>query len=236
MKNYYLIIDTETTMNDNVVDFGAVVCDRKGRIQTQAGVLLGDVYYDRANNALFHFKGEKGFWNPARLEERYSAYDRMIENGTRMLASASAINRWLERVRGEFNPILTAYNLAFDSSKCQKTGIDLSIFSERFCLWHAAAAKWGKSKAYRQNILDTVSFNSPTDKGNMSYQTNADTMARFIIGPDLPPEPHTALEDIIGYELPILMALVKRTPKKDYLNPPPYNWKEYQVREHFKPA
>jgi len=38
-KDYYLIIDTETTMNDKVADFGAVVIDRQGNIQTQCGVL-----------------------------------------------------------------------------------------------------------------------------------------------------------------------------------------------------
>ena len=235
MKTHYLIIDTETTMTDKVADFGAIVCDRKGRIQTQAAVLIGEVYSDRNNHPLFHFKGSS-FWNADRLESRYSAYDNMVNSGTRMLASAAAVNRWLERVRGEYNPILTAYNLAFDASKCANTGIDLNIFSERFCLWHAAANKWARSKAYRQAILDSVAFNIPTGKGNMSYQTNADTMARYIVGPELEPEPHTALEDIMGYELPILMALVKNTPKKEYMNPPPYNWRDYQVRDHFKPA
>ena len=235
MKNHFLIIDTETTMTDKVADFGAVVCDRKGRIQTQVAVLIGEVYSDRNQHPLFHFKGHS-FCNPDRLESRYSAYDNMVNNGTRMLASASAVNRWLERVRGEYNPILTAYNLAFDASKCANTGIDLNIFSERFCLWHAAANKWARSKAYRQAILNSVAFNNPTDKGNMSYQTNADVMARYIVGPELQPEPHTALEDIMGYELPILLALVKNTPKKDYMNPPPYNWRDYQVRDHFKPA
>ena len=137
MKTHFLIIDTETTMTDKVADFGAIVCDRKGRIQTQAAVLIGEVYSDRNNHPLFHFKGNS-FWNADRLESRYSSYDNMVNTGTRMLASASAVNRWLERVRGEYNPILTAYNLAFDASKYANTGIDLNIFSERFCLWHAA--------------------------------------------------------------------------------------------------
>jgi hypothetical protein len=43
-KDYYLIIDTETTMSDKVADFGAVVVDRKGNIQTQCGVLVNGVF------------------------------------------------------------------------------------------------------------------------------------------------------------------------------------------------
>ena len=30
-KDHYLIIDSETTVKDHVVDFGAVVTDKKGR-------------------------------------------------------------------------------------------------------------------------------------------------------------------------------------------------------------
>ena len=43
-KDYYLIIDTETTINDKVADFGAVICDRKGNIADQCGVLVSGVF------------------------------------------------------------------------------------------------------------------------------------------------------------------------------------------------
>lgn len=70
----------------------------------------------------------------------------------------------------------------------------------------------------------------------MSFKTNAEIMARFILNdPDLPDEPHTAIEDVIGYELPILQRLVNTTAKKDYLNPElSFDWRKVQVRDHFK--
>ena len=127
--------------------------------------------------------------------------------------------------------------LPFDSGKCSNSGIDLDIFEKRFCLWAASAEKWGKTKAYRQFVLDTVGFNKPTKLGNMSYHTNAEIMARFVLdNPMMPDEPHTALEDALHYEAPILTALVKNTPVADYMNPPGYNWRNFQVKGNFKPA
>ena len=68
----------------------------------------------------------------------------------------------------------------------------------------------------------------------MSYITNAEVMARFVLGnPELEDEPHTALEDIVDYELPILNALIKTTKAKDYMNPTPYSWRDYQVKDWF---
>ena len=31
-RDYFLIVDTETTQTDMVADFGAIICDRKGNI------------------------------------------------------------------------------------------------------------------------------------------------------------------------------------------------------------
>jgi hypothetical protein len=71
----------------------------------------------------------------------------------------------------------------------------------------------------------------------MSYKTNAEIMTRFVLGqPELENEPHTALEDAIGYELPILQKLLRHSSKKELLSlSEGYNWRNYQVRDHFKP-
>ena len=91
------------------------------------------------------------------------------------------------------------------------------------------------SKAYKNFALSVHAFNPPTKLGNMSFQTNAEIMARFISGdPSLPDEPHTAIEDVIFYELPILQKLVLTTPKKDYMNPElAFDWRKVQVKDHF---
>lgn len=236
-KKFFLIVDTETTQTDRVADFGAVICDRQGTVHAQAGVLVRDFYAHPRLHPLFHIHGDAGdIWSKAKLPQRYERYDKMVENGSRMIASVPAINKWLAQAQAKYRPTLTAYNLAFDEGKCRNSDIDLSIFEDRFCLWHAAAGRWAHTLPYRRFIMETVGFNPPTDKGNMSYLTNAEVMARFVLGnPELPDEPHTALEDALGYELPILTALIATTKKADYMNPPPYNWRNYQVKDWFKP-
>ena len=237
-KDYFFLHDTETTQDSMVADFAGVICDRQGKIYTQIAVLVKDIFDDRENHPLFHIYGDAGdLWSKAGLPARYDRYNRMIDAGIRMVASVSAINSWLAKAKAQYNPILTAYNLAFDVGKCENTAIDLTIFDKRFCLWYASVDRWAKTKKYRQFILENHSFISPTGLGNMSYRTNAETMARFILGdPGYPDEPHTALEDIIDYELPILRALVKGYSKKNWLNPVPWNWRDLQVKDHFKPA
>ena len=180
-------------------------------------------------------------WSKAALPKRYDSYNKMLDSGVRMLAGVGAINRWLDKVAKKYNPYLTAYNLNFDLVKCSNTGIDLTMFADRqFCLWYASVAKWGLTKKYKNFALQINALNSPTlpsehfEFGNCSYKTNAETMARFVLNnPTLADEPHTALEDILYYELPILTRLVKTAKKKDWLNPPTFNWRKVQLRDHF---
>ena len=151
-----------------------------------------------------------------------------------MIASISAINRWLEKAKVTHDPIMTAYNLPFDLNKCENTGIDLTLFPSRFCLWAASYTRWAHKKDYQNFALSVHGFNPPTALGNMTYKTNAELMARYVLKmPDLPDEPHTALEDIIDYELPILRAVVKGWKRENWMNPISYNWRECQVRDHF---
>lgn len=236
-KQFFLIADTETTQDNLVADFGAVICDRQGRIYGQCSVLIAGIFNDPKKHPLFFDSSQPStaLWSKAGADKRYAKYMKMLKEGSRMLASVTAVNRWLERVMGKYNPILTAYNLPFDASKCKNTGIDLTIFNERFCLWAAAYTKWAKTRNYKNFILQVHGFNTPTDLGNMTYQTNAEIMTRFITGnPDLPDEPHTALEDVIDYELPILTAYLKNTSKAELLNIEPYNWRDVQVKDHFQ--
>lgn len=234
-KKYFLIIDTETTQTDKVADFGAIVCDKQGRIVAECGVLVRDFFCDRESHPLFYTKDADPLWGKANLPRRYAEYDRMLSDGRRMLASVAAVNSWLSKVNSKYRPILTAYNLAFDRSKLSNSGIDISIFAESFCLWHAAANKWMHTKAYRTFILENHLFNNPTKLGNMTFQTKAEPMAAFVLGDaSMPKEPHTALEDARDYELPILAALVKNASPKDYMNPKPVTWRDVQVKDWFK--
>jgi hypothetical protein len=234
-KDYYLIIDTETTINDKVADFGAVICDRKGNIADQCAVLVSGVF---GIDPLFYIANEKekSLWSKQGKDRRFTKYNEMLENGTRMLASVNAINNWLERTKREYNPILTAYNLPFDMDKCNKTGIDLTMFKNSFCMWRAAFNKYAMTKSYKNFTMQIHAINPPTKLGNCSFQTNAEVMTRFILDePDLQDEPHLALEDIVYYELPILKRLIQTTKKSVFMDPElGFDWRKVQLKNHFK--
>jgi hypothetical protein len=235
-KKFFLIVDTETTVTDKVADLGIVVADKQGNIEYDAGLLVREIFNDREQHLLFHDQTADPLWGRRNLPRRYKHYEDMLADGRRMLASVAAINRLIVKIRLKYNPVFTAYNIAFDAQKLANTGIDMTLFEQRFCLWHAAANKWASTKAYRQFVLDNHLFGNRTAKGNMTVKTGADFMARFLLGDDLPPEPHTALEDARDYELPILRELVKNTSPKVYMAPPKYNWRDFQVKNAFRPV
>ncbi len=238
MKNYFCIIDTETTQDSLVADFAAVIVDRKGNVMSQCAVLVNGVFTDMEKHPLFYTSGDdSALWAKAGLPARYDRYNRMVENGSRMVCSVAAINRWIDKAIATYDPIVTAYNFAFDREKCANTGIDLTGFRTSFCLWQAAYSQYAHTKNYRKMVLALHAFNAPTSKGNMTFKTNAETMARFVTGNlDLEDEPHTALEDVIFYELPILVKLFKsKSVKKVLENAQPYNWRDCQVKDWFHP-
>jgi len=226
-KQYFLIVDTETTITDKVVDFGAVICDRNGVIVNQCAVMVQSVF---GVDKLFYNAGSAAIWAESSISRRMDVYNNMLESGSRMLASVNAINRWLEKVNGKYKPTLTAYNLAFDSSKCANTSIDLNIFADRFCLWAAAVGNICNTKSYRQFIVDNHRFNNVTEKGNMTFSTTAESVTGYLTG-NMTDEPHTSLEDIIGYELPTLIHILKKRDWKDKIKP--YAWAQHQVKDWF---
>ena len=94
-----------------------------------------------------------------------------------------------------------------------------------------------------EDTFGTAAFNNSTHK---AFGLNA-RLGSWTLGhspKDLPRlnqvevaqyEPHTALEDARDYEVPILANLVKRTPPKQYMNAEPYNWRNFAMRDWFKP-
>lgn len=226
-KQYFAILDTETTMENTVADFAIIICDREGKIYNQCAVLVAEHY---GNFELFHDKNANDIWGYGGLEKRKANYVKMLGKGTRMLASVNAINKWIQQAIGKYNPSLTAYNLAFDLDKCEKTGIDLTGFADKFCLWQAAIGNICNTKQFKQFVLENHGFNDRTDFGNMTIKTNAEIVAGFISG-DFKDEPHTALEDARDFELPILREIVKKKKWREKITP--YNWRNFQVRQHF---
>jgi len=126
-KHYYLIVDTETTQRGTVADFGAVVVDRQGAIVDQFGAMvLGHfgklpLFSDPSADA-------DAFWSEQSAYRRAKNYDDMLESGERSISSPALINQWLSAINARYNPVLTAYNLAFDFGKCRNTRINLRNF------------------------------------------------------------------------------------------------------------
>jgi hypothetical protein len=236
-KSAFVLIDTETNINGEVVDFAAILCDRHGNVISSVAAMIRENFDVSVREAKPLFHNEKGdaIWKKANLSRRYAAYDQMVNDGRRIIASVAGINKWIAKA-AKYNPTLTAYNLHYDLGTMRKTGIDCDLFDNQFCLWNAAAHKYVKNKAFRQFILDGHHFNARTKHGNMTFQTNADVMAKFIVNDnDLPDEPHTAFEDAMYYELPILKDILKAKKKSDYMEAPAYAWQGVQVRDWFKP-
>lgn len=238
MKRHYLVVDTETTRANRVVDFGAVVVDRAGLVVAACGVMVREVWND-PEDELFSLRDADGIFSDARIPERRANYRAMIADGRRMVASVPAINRWLSKAAAQYRPVLTAYNLPFDVDKCARTGIDLEPFAERFCLWAASCAwihaKPRRTRRYLRHVLARHAFNAPTAHGNMTWHRKADTVASFL-APELPPEPHTALEDARDYEARVILPRILRDMKRaEYMEAPAPNWKDALVRDHFRP-
>jgi hypothetical protein len=229
-KQFFAILDTETTIENTVADFAIIIVDRQGKIHNQCAVLINGHY---GNFELFHDKTKNDIWGYAGLEKRKANYVKMLDSGVRMLASVNAINKWINQAIGKYNPALTAYNLSFDLDKCQNTGIDLSGFTEKFCLWQAAVGNICNKKQYREFVLQNHLFNKPTEKGNMSFSTTAESVCGFING-EFKIEPHTALEDARDFELPILQAIISKRDWREKMKP--YSWNAFQVKDHFKAA
>lgn len=173
-KQYFLIMGSKISGDDSIVDFGAIVIDRKSNIYEE--------YPTQINGHL----------------------------GANVM-SVQAINHWLESIHMNFKPSLTAYNLAVELDKLTKSGIDISQYTDRFCLWRLAAGHFAETKAYRQFVLDVRAFTDPSKFGNMAYRTDAPVMAAFVQGkPDVSNMQETALEDCKARGLPIFAAVLKR--------------------------
>ncbi len=226
-KQFFAILDTETTMQDTVADFAIIICDREGKIYNQCAVMVHGHY---GNYELFHDKAANDIWGYGGLEKRKNNYVAMLNDGSRTLASVNAINKWINQAIGKYNPQLTAYNLAFDKSKCANTGIDLSGFTSSFCLWQAAVGSICNTKLFRGFALENHAFNKVTGAGNMTFQTNAEIVCGFVKGA-FEKEPHTSLEDARDFEMPILCEILKKRNWKEKTTP--YNWRAFQVKDHF---
>ena len=211
MRHYYLIVDTETTQRGTVADFGAVIVTKQGEIVEQFGAMVlghfGKLPLFSDPNA-----DPEAFWSEQSAQRRLKNYDAMLDSGERSISSPALINQWLAGINARYNPVLTAYNIAFDFGKCRNTRINLGIFNSRFCLMKTAKRKIGVLADYQAFCFDNKLLTKKLRKPQMT----ADAMAKYIC-PEMPDEPHTALEDARDYEALILSYILRDTTRKQLL-------------------
>ncbi len=146
-KQYFLIVDTESTIDETVADFGAIIVDRKGTIYKEIAILVTGEF--GAQKLFYNANSPDDIWTLAGLKRRNEAYTGMLNAVTRTMGSVGAINRWLDKALIAYpNLIFTAYNASFDLRMMQNTGIDTSRFSDIFCLWKASVNKLTGDKRY----------------------------------------------------------------------------------------
>jgi hypothetical protein len=152
-----------------------------------------------------------------------------------MIASVAGINSWLAKAKAQYNPILTAYNLPFDYAKCTNTAIDLTIFDRSFCLMAVAQTMVLNDKKFIKFCLNNHLFGNRTKIGNMVFQMKAETLGNYING-TFEDEPHTSLEDVIYWELPILRHVLKKFSVKKILENrwSSVAWQNRQVKDFYK--
>ena len=127
MKHFYLVVDTETTKRGTVADFGAVLMTKQGEIIEQFGAMvLGHfgkmpLFSDPAADPA-------AFWSEQSAQRRAKNYDDMLESGERSISSVGLINQWLAGINARYSPVLTAYNIAFDSGQMPKHSHKLGNF------------------------------------------------------------------------------------------------------------
>ena len=244
-KQFFCLVDTETTIKGTVADFAAVIVDRKGKVYHSMACLVHGHY---GKYKLFYDKHSADeIWTLKGLEKREARYKEMLNNGDRILASVDAINKWIRKAQETYpNLVFTAYNAAFDLGKmantgiCQnkpddldalvKTGIDIHGFAGYFCMWRASADALKGNRKYIRHCI-----NRKWVTAKLNIRTNAEAVAEYVLGRELPPEPHTALEDCLDYELPILIWLLKRKSWKKY-SQQGYNWQDWQLKNLVKPV
>lgn len=225
-KQFYCIIDTETTIKHTVADLGLLIVDRQGNVHNKLSVLVKG-HFDKYELFYTH---DLGLWAKQNEPKRRQKYVDMLNEGSRMLASVPAINKWIQKAIGQYNPILTAYNLPFDICKSKETGICLDDFRNSFCLWNASIGNVCQTRGYKKFCLDNHLFTNRTDLGNACFKTSAETVASYLYN-EMITEPHTAIEDCY-IERDILKHVVTR--KKWRSKMVPFNWRNMQLKDHYK--
>lgn len=193
-KNYYMVLDTETTnntigkaYNDGLVyDLGIAIVDKQGKEYYSKSWVISDI-----------FDNEKELMQSAYYKEKLPKYYEELENGTRERISIFQAKKQVRLLIEKYNiKMVLAYNMAFDLQTLNNTLRYVSKSKIRYffpyyvkvgCIWNMACQVLATQKTFlKQNIIN--------DKGN--YITSAERLYQYITNNKDFQEEHTGLCDV----------------------------------------
>ena len=107
-KHFYLIVDTETTKQQTVADFGAVLVTKQGAVIERFGAMvLG--HFGKLPLFADPTAPDSSLWSEQSAQRREKDYYSMLDTGERSIVSVAGINQWLTRINAQYSPVVTAY-------------------------------------------------------------------------------------------------------------------------------
>lgn len=188
-KDFYMVIDTETTAHRLVYDVGAVITDKKGTIHETFSAVVAEVFF-----------GMPDEMETAYYKEKKPLYYTKIGKLQTQVLSFFDIQQKLIQLIDKYNiKAVCAYNAKFDMDVLNNTiryltGYQTQYFFPQntliYCIWGMACETLCRQKAY---IKYSIENRFITSAGNM--KTNAESVYCYIIQDRTFNEEHMALED-----------------------------------------
>lgn len=174
MKNYFLLVDTETAGGFSqklVYDIGIMVTDRKGNVQKSFGFLIDEIWND------------KKIMDTAYYRDKIPTYSIEIEKGNYQVKKFSEVLATIYSLIDEYKiKTITAYNLMFDLDALQKTSKKVLGETHDFeklkklCIWSFACEVLYTQKTYRKVATKQNWLKEKTK----NVLTNAEVGYRYI--------------------------------------------------------
>ena len=192
-KNYYVVLDTETTngFDDPLVyDCGFGVVDKKGNVYERFSFVNRDVFCKM-----------KDLMQSAYYADKIPTYWEQIKSGERKVASYYTIRKTLHDVCEKYNvKAIMAHNMRFDYNATQTTQRYLTKSKYRWFLPYGVEI-WDTLKMAYDTICKQKSYREWCFKNgyvtnNNRPQATAEVLYKYISGNDDFIESHTALEDV----------------------------------------
>ena len=209
IKNYYLVIDTETANSLDeplTYDIGFAVIDKKGNIYETFSYIVSEVFY-----------GMRDVMQSAYYATKISKYEEDIANGKRVVAPFAVIRAKIIEMLNKYQiTAVIAHNARFDVTALNTTQRYLTKSKYRYFfpygtqIWDSLAmarTTIGRQPTYKMWCKERGYITR-----NGMPKLTAEVLYRFITQDETFDESHTALEDVL-IELLIFVRCIRQRKK-----------------------